>query len=124
MLLFRAGGEPAHRPALLERHRPRLGQQPPSIDGAPGAVSDLEVVGGGAKSSWPDRLRVQRRHRSIVFATNRPNPGSDSQPSSGPRNIRRNLSPDIARFCPDRDKQGQIKTLSTDRPRALIDPEH
>jgi hypothetical protein len=35
----------------------------------------------------------------LVFASNHKNPGSDSQPKSGRRNIRRNLSPDVATFA-------------------------
>jgi hypothetical protein len=53
-----------------------------------------DLVQPGAQRGGVDIVRCGTE----LFATNHPNPGSDSQPKSGRRNIRRNISPDIATF--------------------------
>ena len=90
-------GEPAHRQALLERHRQGLSQRHPMLHAIPAHVADLESRDRKARRQPRGHIR-QYRHKPAVSATSMPRPGSDTKFSAEQRSFGRKVHADSEAF--------------------------
>ena len=99
MPLALPGGEPTHRTAVLERHRPRRGQRHPVLGAVVGHITDLEIVNRADQSLGPRAITPSQLTVSAVEPTKL---GSDSQPLTEQSQLRSQGSPEHRNLHPNR----------------------
>ena len=107
-------GEPAHRQALLERHRQGLSQRHAMLTGIPGHVADLESRDRKARRQRRSHIR-QYRHKQAVSTPSAPRPGSDTEFSAERRRFGRKFTR-TSKPSPEQDKPVSVAQIRRQRP--------